>query len=186
MANVAEEVARWMGILSGGLLIGEEAERSAIRARLVLGGPRLVELRKWFDAQTPEALADLKTAVIEAVVSIAYADGKVADDEVELANLLIAFSELDEATQAQVRARIATSPSLDLVVPRITHPAIRELVLVMAWQMASADGRVEQSEHGAYGVLADKLDVSPTRAHELRTLFRDSLAPAPPANVPET
>ncbi len=172
MADVQDEVARWMGILSSGMLIGEEAERSALRARHVLGGERLLELRAWFDAQPPEIVVDAKVAIIEAVMSIAYADGSLEEGERDLCEHMILLAELDEATQAAVRQRIETPSALDAVVPRIPHPSLRELVLVMAWQMATADGRVEQSEHGAYGVLADRLGVTPVRAQELRALFR--------------
>lgn len=172
MADVRDEVARWMGILSSGMLIGEEAERSALRARHVLGRERLLELRAWFDTQAPEAVVDAKVAIIEAVMSIAYADGSLEEGERELADRMIDLAELDEVTQAALKDRITTPPALDAVVPRIPHPSLRELVLVMAWQMATADGRVEQEEHGAYGVLADRLGIMPVRAQELRALFR--------------
>ena len=172
MADVADEVARWMGILSSGMLIGEEAERSALRAHHVLGRERLLELRAWFDAQPPEAVADAKVAIVEAIMSIALADGGLEARERALADHMIELAELDEVTQVALRDRISAPPTLDAVVPRIAHPSLRELVLVMAWQMAKVDGRVEQEEHGAYGVLADRLGVTPVRSHELRALFR--------------
>lgn len=170
--DVRDEVARWMGILSSGMLIGEEAERSALRARRVLGGERLRELRAWFDAQPPAVIADAKVAIVEAVMSIACADSKLDERERELAERIIDLAELDEGVASPLRERISQPPELDAIVPRIPHPSLRELVLVMAWQMATVDGHVEQSEHGAYGVLADRLGITPVRAQELRALFR--------------
>ena len=41
----------------------------------------------------------------------------------------------------------------------------------MAWQIATADGRVEEAERGMYGELAKRLEIEPTRAKELRGLF---------------
>ncbi len=173
MSLVADSVARWMGILSTGLLVGADAEAAAIRAQRVLGSEQLSELRRWFGALPPEGLRDAKCAVVEACIAIVHADGVVADPERELVERIIQLAELDDEAQAWLVGKIDTAPSLDTVAPRLTHPALRELVLVMAWQIATADGQVEQAEHGAYGVLADRLGVSPTRASVLRTVLRD-------------
>ena len=35
---------------------------------------------------------------------------------------------------------------------------------MLTWQIAKADGRVQDAEAGLYGMLADKLGVTPTRA----------------------
>lgn len=173
MDQVADSTARWMGILSTGLLLGRDAEESALRAQKVLGSERLVALRDWFDAQSPEALVDAKRAVVEACIAIVHADRQVADAERELIERIVQMAELDLETQASLVASVDTAPALDAVIPRIPHPALRELVLVMAWQIANADGKVEQAEHGAYGVLADQLGIAPTRANELRTMLRE-------------
>ncbi len=39
---------------------------------------------------------------------------------------------------------------------------------MLAWQVALSDGKVHDEERGAYGILADKLGVTPARASELR------------------
>lgn len=173
MREVADQVARWMGIFSTGLLVGAQAEQALERSIKVLGRDRVVELRAWFEQQTPEALDAAKAAVVEACISIVLADGQVADAERELLGRVVLLSELAEETQQALMARIDAAPALDSVVARLPHPSLRELVLVMAWQLALADGKADPSEHGAYGILADRLGISPERASALRALFRD-------------
>ncbi|GAB4110025.1 MAG: hypothetical protein OHK0013_45830 [Sandaracinaceae bacterium] len=170
---VADSVARWMGIFSTGLLIGAEAEAAAVRAQKVLGSQQLKELRRWFGALPPDGLRDAKCAVIEACIAIVHADGVVADAERELIERMVQFAELDDEAQAWLLRRVDEQPVLDQVVPRLTHPALRELVLVMAWQIVTADGQVEAAEHAAHTELAEKLGVDAARASVLRTILRD-------------
>lgn len=175
MQDVADSVARWLGILSTGLLIGEGAERAAVRAQKVLGVQPLADLRRWFAEQDEAVLRDAKCAVIEASLAIAFADEQLDDAERELAEQIILLSELDEATQAGLLAKLDARPSLDVVVGRLQQPVLRELALVMAWQMASIDGHVDAREHGAYGLLADRLGIAPVRASELRALLKSAV-----------
>jgi uncharacterized membrane protein YebE (DUF533 family) len=172
MTQVAESVARWMGILSTGLLMGAEAEQAAVRAQRVLGAGPLAELRRWFAALPDETVRDAKCAVIEACISIVHADGSVGDAERELIERMIQLSDLDPEAEAWLNGKVEAPGTLDEIVPRLTHTGLRELVLVMAWQLALADGHAQQSEHGAYGVLADRLGVAPGRASELRSILK--------------
>ena len=172
MTQVADSVARWMGILSSGLLIGSEAENAALRAQRVLGVAQLSELRQWFSSLPEATVRDAKCAVIEACISIVHADGVISDSERELIAQMVMFAELDAAAEEWLLARVDSPSDLDAIVPRLTHAGLRELVLVMAWQIALADGHAQQSEHGAYGVLADRLQVEPSRASALRSILK--------------
>lgn len=171
MSDTADRLARWLGLLSSGRLIGEEAEQSIEHARRVLGTERLVDLRRWFANADPIDVADAKRAAIEACLAIVHADRKVADEERELMDRIVELSELDEGSQAMLRHAFDEPPDLDAVAPRIRHLALRELVLALAWQLALADGRVVPEEYGEYGLLADRLAIPPPRASELRSLF---------------
>ncbi len=173
MSLVADSVARWMGILSTGLLVGSEAEAAAIRAQKVLGSEQLADLRRWFGALPPDGLTDAKCAVVEACIAVVQADGVVADEERELLERIVQLSDLDEASQERLVRRIDEKPSLDSVAPRLQHAGLRELVLVMAWQLVTADGHVEAAEHTAHVSLAETLGVSAARASVLRTILRD-------------
>lgn len=173
MSLVADSVARWMGILSTGLLVGSDAEAAAVRAQKVLGAQQLSELRRWFGNLPPDGLRDAKCAVIEACIAIVHSDGVVADSERELVERIVQLAELDDSAQEWLVKRIDEKPSLDSIVERLTHPALRELVLVMTWQIVTADGQVEAAEHTAHVGLAEKLGISAARASVLRTILRD-------------
>ncbi len=175
-SSVVDSVARWMGILSSGLLIGSEAEEAVVRARRVLGASQLLELRAFFDGLGHEAALDAKAAVIETCIAAAHADGRLVDAERELLEEMVRLGDLDEASAAALSARIDGSPDLDALVARLPHPALRELVLVMVWQILTADGEVDRAEQRAYKGLADKLGVGPERAAILRTILRNDAA----------
>jgi uncharacterized tellurite resistance protein B-like protein len=169
METAADSTARWLGILSTGMLIGRDAELSAQSAQRLVGEKALGELRRWFQTATPEAAKDARVAAIEACIAIVHADRVVKDEERELVERVIQLSELDPETQEAMTKRIDTAPVLDGIAKRLPHPALAELLLVLAWQVALSDGKVHDEERGAYGVLADQLGVTPTRASELRT-----------------
>jgi uncharacterized tellurite resistance protein B-like protein len=172
MDDVADSAARWLGILGSGVLIGEEAERSARRAQQVLGAEPLADLRRWFDALDPETARDAKLAVVEACIAMIHADQKVTDLERDLLDRIVRRAEFDIETESAVLARIDAPPPLEAIVPRIPHPVLREVALLMSWQIAMADGRTAMEEYQAYGVLADRLGIPPRRASELRDRMR--------------
>jgi tellurite resistance protein len=171
MNQVADEVARWLGILTTGVLVGADAERSMERAVTVLGEERLGELRAWFASSTKEAVGDAKCAVIEAAIAFAHADHDVAETEREMVLRLVQLAGLDEPDAARLTASLVGRPSLETVAERIPHPALRELTLVIAWQIANADAAIDEQERGLYGELAKRLGIEPARAKALRDVL---------------
>jgi uncharacterized membrane protein YebE (DUF533 family) len=171
MEDALGAAARWLGILSTGMLVGSEDEASALLLSRVLGKPTLTALREWFASADPAAARQARVAAVEACIAIVRADRKVDDAEREAIENIILHSELDDEAQTQLRAHIDQDVSLEGIGARLGPPALAEALLVLAWQLARADGRVQPEEAGVYGVLADKLGVSPARASELRTLL---------------
>ncbi len=169
MEAAADSTTRWLGILSSGMLIGRDAELAAETAQHLVGARALSELRHWFAEAPPESASDARVAAIEACIAIVHADRVVKDAEREFVERVIQLSELDEATQEALVQRIDVEPSLEGIGARLPHPALAELLLVLAWQVALSDGKIQDEERGAYGILADKLGVTPTRASQLRT-----------------
>lgn len=171
MDNALDSAARWLGILSTGLLVGSEDEAAAKILQKAIGGPALSDLREWFQKTAPSVTRDARIAVVEACIAIVRADRTVGDAEREAVERIIQLSELDEAEQQRLSKHIDTDVSLDGLAARMPKPALAEAMLVLAWQLAKADGRVQDDEAGLYGTLADKLGVTPTRASELRTIL---------------
>ena len=97
------------------------------------------------------------------------------DEERELVERIVQLADLDDAAGEALVKRIDQKPDLDAIVARLTHPALRELVLVMTWQIVTSDGNVEQAEHQAHTELATKLDIDAARASILRTILRDEV-----------
>lgn len=170
MDEALESAARWLGILTTGMLVGGQDEASAKTLQRVIGAPRLKELREWFASADPAVTREAKIAAVEACIAIVRADRTVGDAEREAVEDIILHAELDEATQERLRKHIDEDVVLDGIGARLAQPALAEALLVLAWQIAKADGRVQDDEAGVYGVLADKLGVSPTRASELRSI----------------
>lgn len=160
---------RWLGILSTGLLVGAEDEASAKLLQHAIGSPALVALRHWFATEDAAVTREARIAMVEACIAIVRADRSVGDAEREAVENIILRSELDDETQESLRKHIDSDVSLDGIAPRLKQPALAEALLVLAWQLARADGRVQDDEAGVYGLLADKLGVTPTRASELRS-----------------
>jgi uncharacterized membrane protein YebE (DUF533 family) len=141
MDTAADTTARWLGILSSGMLIGRDAELSAESAQRLVGEKALGELRSWFSTASPEAAKDARVAAIDACIAIVHADRVVKDEEREFVERVIQLSELDPETQEALGQRIDTAPSLEGIGARLPHPALAELLLVLAWQVACPTGR---------------------------------------------
>jgi hypothetical protein len=141
MNDVADSAARWLGILGSGVLVGEEAVRSARRAQQVLGREAVGDLRKWFDTLDPPSSLDAKCAVIELCVAMIHADRKITEAERALFDQIVERAELDTESADALRARLLAPPPLEAIIPRIPHPVLREVALLLAWQVAVADGR---------------------------------------------
>lgn len=170
MKRAENEIARWLGILSTGVLDGEDDERSIERAARVLGEARLGELRTWFAAQDREVVRTAKCAVVEAAIAVAQADRTVAETERTLVERIVQLARLDDAAKIQIFASLERRAALDDLGRRIGHPALRELTLALAWQVAGTDDQIDEAERGVYGELAKRLEIPKDRAKALRTL----------------
>ena len=171
MENALDTAARWLGILSTGLLVGSEDEAAAKVLQGAIGGPALNDLREWFQKTAPSVTRDARIAVVECCIAIIRADHTVGEAERDAVERIIQLSELDDEAQQKLSKHIDAEVSLDGIAARLPKPALAEAMLVLAWQLARADGRVQDDEAGVYGTLADALGVTPSRASELRTIL---------------
>lgn len=159
---------RWLGILASGMLVDHEDEEAAEAACKVVGEDKVSELREWFAAQTPETRQLVEAAVIEGCIAMMHADRDAKPEERALVERVIDSAHLDAHVRETLGKAMAKPPRVESIPTRVAHPVLRELLLVLAWELAKADGKIEESERGEYGVLAALLSVDKERAAELR------------------
>ncbi|HJL20249.1 MAG TPA: DUF533 domain-containing protein [Sandaracinaceae bacterium LLY-WYZ-13_1] len=160
----------WIGTLARtGVVDAAEAAAGEAVAAFVVGPERLDEVRAWLvETAEPSTAVRERRAAVEVCIAMAHADRRLHPEESHLLSRLVAASGLDEDTQDALVQAVHEPPTLDHVEARLTHPVLRELILALAWELALADGRVDDAEGRFFDRLARRLDVAPERAEEIR------------------
>lgn len=162
-------MASWLGALSRGGVVGDAWQQAGEAvAAFVVGKHELDALRTWFAAQPPEVAGRERRAAIEVCIWMAHADREVDVEETHLLRQIIGASLLDEDTQDELVRESHEPPSLAHLEKRLTHPVLRELLLALCWELASADGRVDDRERDFYTGLAKRLGIGDVRAAEIQ------------------
>ena len=162
-------MATWLGTLARGGVVSDENARAGLAvAAYVVGENRLAEVREWLASQPADVVLREKRAAIEVCIWMAHADRELASEERVLLHRIVEASGLDAATYGTLLAATRDPPSLASVERRLTHPVLRELLLALSWELASADGRVTRGESDFYSGLARKLEIDLARAEEIR------------------
>lgn len=177
-----QHIERWLGLLGSGLLESWEDEEAVEAAIKIVGEEQLSALREWLTHLPHAAVQEIDATAIEVCVWMAQADGEVTDGERAHIDELIAASRLDPKTEARVREAWNRRPNLQGLADRLPHPVLRELLLVLAWQTAFADGHLNRFEQGGELLLSTLLGVSEDRAYALRRAL-GSVSRLPPAPV---
>ena len=169
MMDARDAMTTWMGVLArGGILYSELEEQGVYAAVAVLGEEPLEALRVWFNEQSEDVAVRERAAALETCIWMAHADRVLADEERELLQRLIIKSELPAAEQERLEAAMQTPPDVTELADRLTHPSLRKLMLALAWELAEADGRVDETEVQRYEELASLLGVSNDDAEHIR------------------
>lgn len=159
----------WLGVLLRGGMIFNVREEQGLRVALqVLGEDALEELRQHFGAESTEAAQREGRAVVEACLWMAVADRELDDEERKRLEEVIDSSELPAADKNELLASIGEQPELQSIAERIQSPALARLLLALAWDLAMADGRVDEDEVKAYVVLSEAFDVDAKEAKAIR------------------
>lgn len=177
-----QHIERWLGLLGSGLVEDAMDEEAVDAAISIVGEEPLSQLREWISQQPHAVIQELDATVIEVCIWMTQADGVTTDDERAHIERLIEASRLDTATEARVRQAWTTRPHLTGLTERLPHPVLRELLLVLAWQTAHADGQVTRGEQGGEVLLSALLGVPDERAYALRRAL-GSISRLPPAPV---
>lgn len=162
-------MAGWLGALGkAGLIHGAEEETSQVVAQFVVGEEGIAKLREFFAAASPEVREREKKAAIEVCIWMVHADRQVDPEEVALLREIIGRSGLSDDAQDELVSSTHEPPSLEGVEERLTHPVLRELLLALAWELASIDGNVARAERDFYTGLSKRLGVTAVRAAEIQ------------------
>lgn len=118
----------------------------------------------------PPSISPSQMTLLRVVATMAWSDGNLADEEVDV--MLDQFSQLfaketthREALRLELRDYVMQNIPLDELVPKLTSPAERELVLKLGYQVISAsaltpeDEVINQAEAEAYQRLVALLDL---------------------------
>lgn len=175
MSNEARSVmSSWLGALARGGVI--EGEGQDALASFVVGEEQVAALRGWLAAQSEEVRLRERRAAIEVCIWMANVDRNLDAEEAAMLRELIGQSGLSDDVQDELVAASHDLPSLDGLEQRLTHPVLRELLLALAWELASADGRIDRAERDFYNGIGKRLEVSAARAAEIQRAIAERLA----------
>ncbi len=168
-------IETWVGALSSSGVIasperdaGPEEKAGVALAAFVVGEQALSDLRGFLKSAEEAKAVQERCAAVEVCVWMAHADRELHAEERRMLENLVAASQLSPERQAVLIANIDEPPPLDGIEQRLTHPVLRELIMALAWELALSDGVVDPQEEVLFLRLATQLDVSMTRAQELR------------------
>ncbi len=162
-------MASWLGALGkAGLIDGGSADTSTVVAQYVVGEAAIGSLREFLESASPEVRERERRAAIEVCIWMMHADRKIDPEEVALLREIIGSSGLSDDVQDELVQATHEPPSLEGLEERITHPVLRELLLALAWELASIDGTVARAERDFYTGLSKRLGVTAVRAAEIQ------------------
>lgn len=173
-------MSTWIGALAASGVVRGEVHRAGVAlATYVVGESRLSELRDWLHRQPPSVVTREKRAAIEVCIWMANADRRLDPEEAHFLRQIVGESGLDADTVDALVDAIHNMPSLEDLETRLTHPVMRELMLALAWELASADGHVDRLEEAFHIGLAKRLKVDPKTAEGLRDAIMQRLSLPP-------
>jgi uncharacterized membrane protein YebE (DUF533 family) len=110
-------------------------------------------------------------AVLRSLIAVAWADGKVAEEETALIDALIESFGADEVEAAQLRDYAATRRTLDDVPLGELDGGSRRRLLQLAVLVTFVDGAQDDAERALLEDLAGRLEIP---GEERRTLMQGS------------
>ena len=166
-----------MGALAGSGVFSSREDQEAGQkvAAYVVGQAKLEELKAYFSSASAQETARERRAAVEACIAMAQSDRDVHPEERHLLRSLVAQSGLDADTQDELVMLVHEPHGLEGIERRLTHPVLRELMLALAWELAMADGRVDEAETQLYRRLAGQLGVSAERASEIADAVTETI-----------
>ena len=157
-------MATWLG----SLLRGDDFGTDVALVTGILGAEGLARLRAWIAEQPDDLVVREKVGAIHACIWMVQADRETHPSEVQALQDVIAKSELPWGEQTKLLAALNQPMTPETIAADLSNPQLRELMLAVAWEMARADGRVDEGEISAYEELAAAFGVTLARSEEIR------------------
>ena len=154
----------------GALLRGDDMDTNTDLAIGVLGVDGLGELRAWFSEQPHSVVTRERIGAIHACIWMAQADRETHTSEIAALQELIAKSDLPWSEQSKLLAALYEPLTPETIAADLRQPQLRELILALAWELAHADGRLEDREQSAHEDLAAAFEVTLERSGEIRAV----------------
>lgn len=161
-------MATWVGGLSACAEVSDDARRGAALAAKILGEDAVSTLSERLCALPEAELERERVGAIHACIWMARADDETAADEAQLLDRVIAGSQLPWSSQQRLMGAISGTLTLEEIAKELTSSALRELILALAWEVALADGRLEDEERRAHAALAEAFGITEERSREIR------------------
>jgi tellurite resistance protein len=112
-------------------------------------------------------MQDYQEAMVKSLVAVAWADGRVDDDETEVIEALISAFEIDAAGAEAIREYAKTKRTLDDVPLSDLSAHDRRMLLQHAVILTFVDGEQSEKEREVIAELVRKLHIPDPEASEL-------------------
>lgn len=127
----------------------------------------------------PPSISPQQMNLLRVVASMAWADGNLADDEVELmldrfSGMFAADAPQQQALRQELRDYLMQNIPLDELIPKIQTPAERELVLRLGYEVICSSARtpdestVNEEEAAAFSHLVELLGFAPETVQRIK------------------
>ncbi len=112
-------------------------------------------------------MQDYQEAMVKSLVAVAWADGRIHEDETEVIEALLAAFEIEGADAEQIREYAKTERTLDDVPLTDLSAHDRRMLLQHAVILTFVDGEQSEREREVIGELVSKLRIPDPEASEL-------------------
>ncbi len=106
-------------------------------------------------------------AIVKSLISVAWADGRFADEERDMVEALIAAFEATDAEADQIRAYAAVKRSMEDIPITELSTDDRRVLLQHAVLLTYVDGTQAESEKAFIGALCQKLRIPEAEAKDV-------------------
>lgn len=112
-------------------------------------------------------MEDYQEAMLKSLVAVAWADGRVAEEETEVIEALLSAFEISEADAESIRDYAKTPRAIDDIPITDLSASDRRALLQHAVILTYIDGKQDEKEKAVLGALTEKLRIPSDEAQDL-------------------